>query len=128
MSKRNVAGTVNDPTLPKTPIEIGGKIYNLCLDFGALAEAESAINRELMAAGRTDFVNLLYAMAEENLRNTRILFAAGVRTFHPELNLEAAAALVGPDCVFRVATALRAAWAAAMPEKAADPIKAQAAK
>jgi hypothetical protein len=128
--KRTVAGTKADAMLPRTPIEIRGKMYDLCFDFGAIAEAETAINGELLRAGREDRVNLLIALCEQNLANTRALFAGCIRTFHPEIGFDQAVAMVGPDNVFAIAMAMRDAWSRSIPEpeKPADPPVAQTAK
>lgn len=123
MTKRKIAGTVADPTLPKTPVTIGEKTYSLCFDFGALAEAETAINADLLRA-RSDYqVNLLNALPTQNLANTRILFAAALRTFHPEIDFDEACKMPDAPALFTVASAIRDAWVAAMPapEQAADP-------
>jgi hypothetical protein len=121
--KRKIAGTKADPTLPKTPIVIGGKTYNLCFDLGALAEAETSINAELAADRRSERVNLLAAMPVQNLRNTRILFAAAVRTFHPQLSFDEALALPRLNNMYEVGTMLIEAWTAAMvdPDSPANP-------
>jgi hypothetical protein len=119
MKHRNIAGTIADATLPKTPIEIGGVTYQLCFDLGALAEAETAINAELSAAGRGDFVNLLYALPAQNLANTRIVFAAAVRTFHPELSFDAARKLVELPDLYAVALKVRQAWEASRVDEGA---------
>lgn len=122
--KREIAGTPADPTLPKTPVEVGGKTYNLCFDLGALAEAEQAINAELYRAGRKDYVNLLSALPQQNLACTRIVFAAAVRKFHPELGFEAALELVGINDLLTIALAIKDAWEASTPLPAANPIPA----
>lgn len=112
MSKaRKVVGTPADPTLPKTPVTIKGVTYNLCLDLGALAEAEAA----LIAEGHTE-VNLLYALPNQNLGNTRIVFAAALRKFHPEIPFEHAMGLLTFDSLYTVALAIQKAWVAATPE------------
>lgn len=116
---RKIAGTVNDSTLPKTPIVLNGKTYELCFDLGALSEAETSINAELIKAGRTDLVNLLYALPIQNLANTRMLFAAGLRTFHPEIGFDEACKMVTPGALFEVATRVREAWQAANPPEEA---------
>lgn len=125
---RKIAGTLDDATLPKTPVTIDGKEYNLCCDMGVLATAETRINRELALAGSQERVNLLYAMVEENLTNMRVLFAASLRTFQPELSYREALALVRFDTAAEVLLALRAAYRAAMPEKKDNPPTAQASK
>jgi hypothetical protein len=124
--RRNIAGSAADATLPRTPITIGGKEYNLCFDLGALAEAETAINAEYIRAKRPERVNLLVSLSELNLENTRIMFGASLRTFHPELSFEEARAVLGLGDVFRVVTAIESAWAAstADPENTAHPIAA----
>jgi hypothetical protein len=120
---RKIAGTKADPTLPKTPIVIGGKTYNLCFDLGALAEAETSINAELAGAGKLERVNLLLALPVQNLTNSRILFAAAVRTFHPELSFADAVDLPKLNDVFAIGAKLVEAYANAMvdPENPADP-------
>jgi hypothetical protein len=110
MAKRTIVNTPADPTLPSTPIEIGGKLFNLCFDFGALAEAEADFNRQ----GHR--VNLLTALPELNLGNTRILFAASVHKYHPELSFDEAIALVHFRNVYQVVQTISQAWNEAMPE------------
>lgn len=111
--ERKIAGTVADPTLPKTPVTIGGKTYNLCFDLGALAEAEAAMNEHVKKAGGSEFANLLSNLYPLNLANTRILFAAGVRKFHPEIGFDEAMALLNPANILVAATAVAMAYAAA---------------
>ena len=121
MSKvRKVAGTPADPTLPKTPITIDGVEYNLCFDLGALAEAEAALNRE----GHS--VNLLAALPNINLSNTRLIFACAIRKFHPLLAFDEAVALVTLGNVYAVATTIVEAWQAAMPEPEPEPVPTEA--
>jgi hypothetical protein len=111
MKTRKVADTTADPTLPKTPVTVGGKTYNLCLDLGALAEAEAA----LIAEGHHE-VNLLYALPNQNLSNTRIIFAAALRKFHPEISFDDAKKLLTFDGLYTVAVKIQEAWQAAIPE------------
>jgi hypothetical protein len=110
MSRRKIAGTIADATLPKTPVEIDGKIYNLCFTLGALSEAETSINAELAREGRDDYVNLLYALPAGNLASTRIIFAAAVRAFHPELTFEQARDLPALEDLYTIAVKVREAW------------------
>ena len=118
MKRRNIAGTIADATLPKTPVEIGGKTYQLCFDLGALAEAETAINRELARAGRTsEFINLLYALPIQNLANVRNVFAAAVRVFHPELSFEQARDMLTLGDLLTVSIAIQDAWNASRIEE-----------
>ena len=109
MSKK-VSGTVLDPTLPKTPITIDGTEYNLCFDLGALATAEADIN----AAGHE--VNLLAALPQLNLANTRVIFAAALRTFHPDISFDHAVKMVSFANVYTIANAIAEAWQSALPE------------
>ena len=94
MTKRQIAGSLADATLPRTPVMISGKEYFLCFDLGALAEAETAINVEFARAKLPERVNLLVSLSELNLKNVRVLFAAAVRTFQPELGFEEAQELL----------------------------------
>jgi hypothetical protein len=116
MSKRGIAGTLADVTLPRTPFAINGREYNLCFDLGALAEAESVINAELIKAKSPERVNLLVSLSTLNLQNVRILFAAAVRTFHPELGFEEARELLALGDIFRVVASIEVAWSASVPE------------
>lgn len=118
MQKRQIAGTIADATLPRTPVTVQGREYNLCFDLGALAEAESIINAEFAKAKMPERVNLLLALTDLNLKNTRIVFAAAIRTFHPDLSFEEALELPGLADLFRVISAIEAAWSASTAETA----------
>jgi hypothetical protein len=85
---KKIAHTPADPTLQKIPFEIAGTTYSLCFDYGALAEAEAALNLE----GHN--VNLLMALPIPTLSTIRPLFAAALRTFHSEVSFEDATAMV----------------------------------
>ncbi|HEV2463546.1 MAG TPA: hypothetical protein VGT04_07065 [Acidobacteriaceae bacterium] len=119
MKSREIANTKKDATLPRTPVMIGGKSYDLCFDLGALSEAETELRRQ----GHD--VNLLAALPTQNLANTRVIFAAAVRAFHPELGFEEAQKMLTIGDLYNVADAIFAAWSAAMPtpseEKNGDP-------
>lgn len=93
-----------DPTLPFTPVEIDGTQYRLCYDFGAIG----AIEAELEAEGHPD-VNLLVSAWQINARTLPVLFAAGVRTYHPELGFEDAKKLVNWSNAMRLTVAIRKA-------------------
>jgi hypothetical protein len=108
--KRKVAGTINDATLPKTPIIIGGTEYSLCFDFGALSTAETELNRE----GHE--VNLLAMLPVLNLSNTRVIFAAALRKFHPDITFDQAVGMVNFGNVYTIANAIAEAWQSALPE------------
>ena len=115
MRTRKIAGTTADATLPKTPVVLGGKTYNLCLDLGALAEAETEINGELLRAGRKESVNLLFALPALNLASVRLIFAAAIRKFHPEISFDEACALVTLVTVYDIAKRIQDVWDAASP-------------
>lgn len=106
---RQIAGTVADPTLPKTPVTVGGKTYNLCFDLGALAEAEDAINAQRAREGREP-INLLADLPAQSLGSIRRLFAASVRVFHPEISYDAALELLQVADVYAVGDAVMEAW------------------
>ncbi|UWZ84652.1 hypothetical protein [Occallatibacter riparius] len=121
MMKRANAPT-NNPALPRTPVVIAGKTYDLCFDFAALGRAENEINAELARAGIAERVNLLYALPVANLRNTQLVFAAAVRTFHPDLSFAEALALLTFDNLWDVAEKIREAWKTAVPEADKKPV------
>lgn len=110
MTKRKIADTPIDPTLPNTPIEIDGKKLDLCFDLGALAEAEDHFLRE----GKD--VNILTALPRLNLSNVRVLFAASLRKFHPEYTFDAAVKLVTLANLYLITNLIQQAWQDAMPE------------
>ena len=122
MKQRKIAGTVADATLPKTPVEIDGRTYQLCFTLGALSEAETSINAELARQGSEERVNLLLALPSGNLASTRIVFAAAVRTFHPELSFDEARDLLTFEDLYTVALKVRDAWneSRARPKEVAD--------
>ncbi len=126
MTKKRVAKATSDAGLGKTPITIDSKKYSLCFDFDAMAAAEIKLNMELSAAGSEERVNLLIALAELNLSSVPVLFAAALKTFHPEIGFDAARALVRADNLYIVASTIQHAWGAAQPEPAKNPPAAQA--
>jgi hypothetical protein len=126
MTHRGIVGTIADATLPRTPVTVGGKEYNLCFDLGALSEAETAINAEYIRMKRSERVNLLVALTDMNLSNTRILFAAAMRAFHPEIGFEEALALPTVSDLYMVVKAIEAAWMAGTVEHPSEPAVAAA--
>lgn len=106
---RKIANTVADPTLPKTPIEIDGRTFNLCFDLGALAEAEMYFNQQ----GHD--INLLRALPELNLSNTRIIFPCAAHKFQPSLGFIEGQSLITLKNVYAVATAIASAWQDGVP-------------
>jgi hypothetical protein len=119
---RVIADGVADTTLPKTPVTIGGKVYNLCFDLGALAEAETAINAELLRRTPPQHLNLLVALPVQDLASTRVAFAAAVRKFHPKLGFDEAMGMLTLENVYDAQLAIRAAWdASAAPQQDRSP-------
>ena len=104
-----------DPILPTTPLVIDGKVYEMCLDLGALAEAETQFNH----AGFD--VNLVYALPSLNLASTRILFAASLQYKHSEMPFEDRINLLKLPNVLAAANAIAEAWKASMPTESARP-------
>ena len=117
---RKIGNTTADPSLPKTPIAIDGKEWNLCFDYSALAEAEQALNQEGHA------VNLLLSLPVPSLATVKPLFAAALRTFHPEVSFEEASAMVTLANARFVADLVCNAWMAAQAEPEPDPTQAVA--
>lgn len=104
------ARTLVDATLPRTPITIGGKTYDLCLDLGSLSEAES----ELVRLGYD--VNILLSLPPVNLSTTRVVFGAALRRFHPELSFPQAVALLTPKYIHPAYIAIMEAWGKSISE------------
>ncbi len=94
--------------LPSTAISIGGKTYRLCVDLGALAEAEERFNLQ----GQQ--VDLLTAIPLLTTRAARLLevFPCAIRTFHQELSFKAAQQLVTVRTYAGVVAGLASAWPA----------------
>ena len=88
--------------LPFYPIDLDGKSYKLCFDLRELAKAEQELRREGHG------VDLLLALnvGALNLDAVETLFAATVRTFHPELKYDDAVALVTLSSVYHIATVI----------------------
>jgi hypothetical protein len=103
---------------PKTPVQLGGRRYDLCFNLGAVAGAQQDFDR------RGHDVNLLDGLPVMNLTNVRILFPHTLRKYHPGFDSDSVQRLVTWDVVYTVAGALRSAWQAAAP----DPLQGEAAK
>jgi hypothetical protein len=111
-----VASEKIDPTLPFTEIVIDGKTYKMCLDFGALAEAE----RELEKTDPT--VSLLEcSWGLGKLQNLRVLFAASLRLYHPQMSVAERMALVTWGNAGTVLVKVRIAQGMFAPEAEANP-------
>lgn len=103
---------------PRTPVELGGRRYDLCFNLGAVALAQQEFDR------RGHDVNLLESLPALNLANVRVLFPRTLRKYHLDLDFASAQQLVTWESVYAVAGALRAAWHAAAP----DPLQGEAGK
>jgi len=99
-----------DPTLLTAQVTIGGKVYTLCFDLGALARAE----HELRALGHN--VNILSALPVETLSDVLVMFAVAVRQFHPGIGYDAALAIPKLSDVYKVRLAVADAWSRSLAE------------
>lgn len=102
-----------DPTMPVDTISINGKVYRMCFDFSALAEAEG----ELKSKGIP--CNILGAIRLDSISAVQTLFAASLRRYQPELAWEDALDLVTWQTFGAIAPAVGNALAQAM--SPADP-------
>jgi len=95
-----------DPLLPRTPIEIDGKTYDLCFTIGALAEAKSRLRK----AGVE--INLLQSINFSDMDADVIppLFFAALLPFQPEMTQEKAYALVTLQTIVPIYQALANAY------------------
>jgi hypothetical protein len=99
-----------DPTLPFTPITIAGKPYKMCLDFGAVAEAEAEL------ADQIGDSSLLQCSWNLTMRNAMVLFAVSLRVYQPDISFADAKRLVGWDNSAEVCLAIRKAQKQFAPE------------
>jgi len=120
MGRRNVSGTVADPTVRFSKLEIAGKTYRLAYSFNAIAEAEHVAGCNLLEG--------LDSLQELTALQFRGLLYAALSVAQPEVTIEQAGNLVGLDTESRmvVASALAEAFRLSMPDKKADPLKASA--
>lgn len=79
-AKKKAAAVEANPVRPFTEIEVNGEKYKMCFTYGALAEAETAMLR------RGIDVNLNLCLPRLNFANTRILFAASLLAYHPDID------------------------------------------
>jgi hypothetical protein len=93
-----------DPTIESSEIVIDGKVYRMCFDLGALAEAED----RLIARGWN--INILDAFPRLNLSSVRTMFAVSLHKFHPEIAYEDALALLTLPYVYKAGVAIKDAW------------------
>ena len=109
-----------DPTLPFTPIALRGEDYKMCFDFGAIGQAEQELRKQ--GCG----VYLIFAPWSSDILVVTALFAASLAVYHPEIDFEAAKALVGWDTAIDVMNGINAARAQFMPEEEKKPNPPQA--
>lgn len=100
---------MDDPTLPCMEIELGTQTYKLSLDHAALWLAEEEL------VDRYPDVNLIYTLPPMTIAIARVLFAASLGRFHPEIEYEQALGMVSFASAPLIAAAVRAAWWRAMP-------------
>ncbi len=108
-----------DPTLPTSAITIEGREYWLCFDLGALAQAEEELNAPTPGRPNGHDVNLLFALpgwGRLTLKNTRVLFAASLRKFQPEIACEDALALLTQPYLLPAVTAIIEAYNLGAPD------------
>jgi len=103
MSKKTAKPTTS--TLPKTPVEISGKVYDMCFDMDALSDAEEFFNREEGAK-----VNLLKSLSSLGLWSVRQVWPCAVHTYHPELSFKEAQRILTIQATYEVAAAIVAIW------------------
>lgn len=106
-----------NPVLPFQEINIEGITYKMCFDFGALADAETR-----MIAKGID-VNLNFCLPRLNFANTRILFAASLMAYHPEIDPVVAMGWVSPHNNLEILNAILDAWKQSVPGAKSGPRK-----
>jgi hypothetical protein len=100
-----------DPTLPTAIVPTAEGDIKLCLDCGALIDAEES----LIAMGHKD-VDLLVALHAERASSVRMFFIIASRRFHPELSPEHARDLVTLSNLNLISEAIAKVWILSMPE------------
>jgi hypothetical protein len=115
-TKKNKTVETIDPALPFTEITVAGTVYKMCFDYEALAQAET----RLVRMGHD--VNLNTCLPRLNFANTRVLFAASLLAYQPEMDFAAAKAMVTRLNLFEVLNAMILSWNESMPEPDSDPL------
>jgi hypothetical protein len=116
-TKQQVANTAIDPTIDFTDIVLDGKTYKLTFDFASLAQAEAAL------APKHPEINLLRHLFHDGvyrLEQIQELFACSLYKAQPDLDYDAAKALVNMRTIVPVAAAVLTAWKASMEEPKAE--------
>lgn len=89
---------------PAKEVELDGKKYKVQFDFNALCALESVTGGNALSGEIFKTINA---------SNVRALFFAGLRTYHPNLDLEATGQLLKPTNVGAVIAAVQEAFIAA---------------
>jgi hypothetical protein len=105
-----------DPAIEYTEVELDGNKYRMCMDYDSLAEAEE----HFQAAGKN--ISLLMALPNMNLKNIRIVFAAAIHRYHPELSFEEAMRIVTLPNSLTIAYKISEAWRKALPDAEPRPL------
>jgi hypothetical protein len=113
-SKKNVAGTVKDPTITFSTLTVDEKDYQLAFSFNSISEAES-VTKCNMLSGLVELNNLGKAdiMGATMLRG---LLYASMLVAYPDVTLEQAGNLIRIDTIRRIIDALTEAVVNSMPE------------
>jgi hypothetical protein len=90
---------------PFTEIVIEGNTYKMCFSFAALAMAEISLRNQGYD------VNLLQGLIVRTFATLRVLFAASLHVYHPELLFEATMDWLTPYNAHEVLLAVNKAWA-----------------
>lgn len=94
------------------PLEIDGRIYQVCYDFNAIAAAEEACKCNNLLQGMG-----LLLVKGYNASQLRGLFYAALQRAHPGTTVEAAGALVRIDTITDIRNAILSAYNLSIPEK-----------
>lgn len=113
--QRSVAGTVEDPTLKFSTLELGGKTYRLALTYNLIAKAEP-----MSGCNMLEGLDNLHALSAVHFRG---LAYCALHTAHPELTLDDVGDLIGldPENRLSVIAAVAEAYRLAMPGPRKDP-------
>jgi hypothetical protein len=114
MPKKPELVSTPDPSLPFTGITINGKVYKMVFKHSSLAIAED----KLLARGYE--VNLLVSYLRRTFSSVRVLFAASLLAYHPDLDFNEAQDLVDDENILEIVQAIDKAWHKSSAEADAD--------
>ena len=108
--KKRTAPKASAAPQPSTVLHLDGKDFQLVFTFAALRGAKMALR------GRGIQINLLYSfsMGEIDVDTLPELFFAALRTYHPEIDFDAAQALITPRTCPLVVDAVAKAYEESM--------------